>query len=221
MASTTSEAVSRKEVLYRYAYWLAVITVFYNILEGLVSVFVGFEDETITLFGFGLDSFVEVISGVGIWHMVRRLRENTSGDPDRFERQALRVTGTAFYLLTAGLLVTAAYDLYSGHRPETTFWGIVIAAVSIGTMWVLIHYKVRVGRELGSQPILADASCTKTCLYLSVVLLLASVGYALTGIGGIDSAGAIGIAWFSFREGREAFEKAKGKSCSCHRCPGE
>jgi len=53
-------------------------------------------------------------------------------------------------------------------------------------------------------------------LYLSVVLLAASAGYELTGIGLIDSAGALGIAWISLREGREAFEKSKGSwTCGC------
>jgi divalent metal cation (Fe/Co/Zn/Cd) transporter len=82
-------------------------------------------------------------------------------------------------------------------------------------MWMLIHFKVKVGRRFGSEALLADAACTKTCLYLSVILLVASVGYEVTGIGVLDSIGAMGIAFFSFKEGRESFEKAKGKSCGC------
>jgi len=135
--------------------------------------------------------------------------------PDRFESTALRITGSAFYLLTAGLALTAGLNLYQGNAPETTFWGIVVGSVSIATMWALIHFKMKVGRELHSDAIIADAACTRTCLYLSVILLVASVGYELTGIGGIDSVGGIFIAWFAFREGREAFEKAQGKACSC------
>lgn len=82
-------------------------------------------------------------------------------------------------------------------------------------MWVLIYFKVKVGRQLNSDAILEDANCTKACLYLSLILLLASVGFELTGIGGIDSIGAVLIAIFSFREGREAFEKSRGESCHC------
>jgi divalent metal cation (Fe/Co/Zn/Cd) transporter len=202
--------------LYRLASLLALITIFYNLGEGLVSVFFGLEDETVALFGFGLDSFVEVISGLGIWHMVRRVRNHgTDADPDRFERTALRITGSAFYVLAAGLTLTAAVNLYTRHAPETTLWGVIIASVSIVTMWLLIHYKVKVGKALGSDAIIADANCTKTCLYLSVILLVSSVGYEVTGIGGLDAAGALFIAWFSFREGREAFEKARGKGCAC------
>lgn len=206
-----------KASLYAWASVLALITIFYNMAEGLISVFFGIEDETYTLFGFGLDSFIEVISGIGIWHMIKRLRMAPYEAPDRFEQRALRITGTAFYLLSFGLLVISAYNLYQGHQPETTFWGIVIALVSIMTMWALIHYKVSVGRRLKSAAILADANCTKACLYLSVVLLIASAGYELTGIGGVDAVGAVFIALFSFREGREAFHKAKGQSsCGCN-----
>jgi divalent metal cation (Fe/Co/Zn/Cd) transporter len=75
---------------------------------------------------------------------------------------------------------------------------------------------MRVGRQLQSDAIIADANCTKTCLYLSFVLLLASAGYAATGIGGLDSLGAVAISVFAFRERREAFEKARGKNCSCN-----
>ncbi len=205
--------------LYKKALLLAKITVFYNIIEGIVSIFFGMNDETLSLFGFGLDSFVEVISGIGIWHMVSRTMKQPASDPDAFEKTALKVTGTAFYLLAAGLIITAAVNLYQGHRPETTFWGIVISLISIATMWALVRFKLQVGKKLASDAIIADAGCTKTCLYLSFALLLASAGYALTGIGGIDSAGAAAIAIFAFREGRESFEKAEGKTCSCH-CGG-
>ena len=203
--------------LLQWAYALALITVFYNTAEGMVSVFFGMEDKTIALFGFGVDSFVEVISGLGIWHMVRRMRRNGDEAVDRFERRALKVTGSAFYLLTAGLIITSVAGLYQDHKPDTTFWGIVISLISILSMWLLIHYKVKVGRGLQSQAILADAACTKVCVQLSVVLLLASAGYKLTGIGWFDSVGALVIAGLSFREGREAFENAEGNAeCCCN-----
>lgn len=201
--------------LYRIASQLALVTIFYNIGEGVVSVWLGAADETIALFGFGLDSFVEVISGIGIWHMVRRLSSGDNPDPDRFEQRALRITGGSFYLLAAGLAATAVITIIQEHKPETTFWGIVVSVVSILTMWLLMHYKHKVGKALNSQAILADAACTRTCLQLSVVLLAASAGYALTGIGWLDSLGSLLIAFLSLREGKEAFEKARGIACSC------
>jgi divalent metal cation (Fe/Co/Zn/Cd) transporter len=205
----------RLQQLYRTASLLALITVLYNILEGVVSVWFGAEDEAISLFGFGLDSFVEVISGIGIWHMVRRLGTGAPADRDPFEQRALRITGGAFFLLAAGLTATAVLSILRGHHPETTSWGVIIALVSIASMWLLMHYKVKVGTSLNSPAILADAACTRTCLQLSLVLLAASAGYLLTGIGWLDAAGTLAIALLSVREGREAFAKARGLSCGC------
>jgi len=202
--------------LYARATLLAGVTIGYNIVEGLVSVFFGLADDTVALFGFGLDSFVEVISGVGIWHMMRRLRASTDGEgADRFEKTALRVTGAAFYLLAGGLILTAAWNFTAGRAPETTFWGIVVSAVSIVTMWLLIRLKLSVGRALGSAAIIADAACTRACLALSFVLLASSLGYEATGIRHVDTLGALAIAALAWREGREAYEKARTGTCSC------
>jgi hypothetical protein len=45
---------------------------------------------------------------------------------------------------------------------------------------------------------------------MSVVLLLASLIYQVTGIGYADSLGALGLIYFAVQEGRESFEKAEG-----------
>lgn len=204
----------RKEA-YRFASVLAIITIAYNIIEGLFSVYFGLEDGSMALFGFGVDSFVEVISGIGIWHMVQRIRNRGQENLDQFEQTALKITGTGFYVLAIGLAITAAMNLYQGHKPDTTFWGIVISVISIVTMWLLIHYKVKVGTQLRSEAILSDAACTRACLQLSIVLLLASVGYEITRISGIDAVGTLLIAGLCLREGKEAFEKAKAKNLAC------
>ena len=119
---------------YKWATTLALITIFYNLIEGVVSVFFGYEDGTVALFGFGIDSFVEVISGLGIWHMIRRMKQNSSANHDAFEKTALKITGTAFYILTAGMIITSLVNIYEGYMPKTTLWGIVVAEISILTM---------------------------------------------------------------------------------------
>lgn len=194
---------------------LAVFTIFYNLVEGAVSVWFGAADETLALFGFGVDSFIEVISAVGVWHMLRRIRSNSGETRDEFEQRALRITGTSFYLLSAGLVLTAAINIYQQHKPEATLPGVIISSLSISFMWFLIHHKTRVGIALNSPAILADAACSKACVYLSLVLLAASLGYELTGIGSLDALGALFIAWLTWREGRESFQKAAGMDCSC------
>ena len=206
-----------KEKYLNIAIVWAVVTVFYNLIEGIASVYFGAEDKTLALFGFGLDSFVEVVSGVGIWHMVLRIKKNGSENRDNFEKIALRITGTMFYLLAVGLVIFSIVNLLYTNHPETTFWGIVVSSISIITMWLLVWQKKRVGNILQSDAIIADANCTKTCLQLSVVLLIASIGYEIFRIGSIDIVGSMLISWFAFKEGKESFEKAKNKNicCSC------
>lgn len=201
---------------YRFAAFLSLFTILANIVEGVASTLLGFRDESLVLFGFGIDSFIEVLSAIGITIMIIRIMRNPESVKTGFEISALRITGVSFYLLAAGLVATGVYNLVTGARPETTLWGIVISIISLSVMIFLYKAKLHVGRKLDSDPIIADANCTKACIYMSGVLLVASLLYHFTGIGFIDTIGALGIAYFSFTEGREAFEKAAGKEeCNC------
>jgi divalent metal cation (Fe/Co/Zn/Cd) transporter len=207
-----------KKNLYQLAFILALFTIIYNIIEGFISIYFGYEDESLTLFGFGSDSFIEVISGLGIAHMVLRIKLNPNSNRDNFEKTALRITGFSFYALVIGLVGTSIYNIWTAHKPETTFWGVIISMVSIVIMWVLIIAKKKIGKQLDSEAILADAECTKVCIYMSIILLISSGIYKLTNLAYIDSIGTLGLAYFSLKEGKECFEKAKhNKYCSCEK----
>ncbi len=200
---------------YKRAYILSLFTIFYNIIEGAVSMVLGYEDETLSLFGFGADSFIEVISGTGIAIMILRIKHNPNSPKSKFEKTALRITGTAFYILSAALLAGIVTNLSTHHKPETTIWGVVISLTSIAVMIWLMNAKRRIGESLHSEPIIADANCTKICVYMSLVLLISSLVYELTGFAYADVIGAAGLIYFSISEGREAFEKVKGKKNCC------
>jgi divalent metal cation (Fe/Co/Zn/Cd) transporter len=205
-----------QDKLYRKAYLLSLFTIFYNIIEGLVSMAFGFRDETLSLFGFGADSFIEVMSGIGIAVMITRIKQNPDSPKGRFETTALRITRTAFYLLSAGLIAGIVLNIIHHEKPVTTLWGVIISSISIAVMIWLMNAKKSIGKKLNSQPVISDANCTKICVYMSVVLLLASLVYELTGFSYADIIGAAGLTYFSFSEGREAFEKASGKECDCN-----
>lgn len=204
------------EKLLNFAIILSAITIIYNLAEGLISVYFGTGDETLALLGFGVDSFVEVISGIGIAHMIFRMKYAKVQTRDSFEQTALRVTGTAFYLLTAGLLTGSVFNIINNVKPETTVPGIIIAIISILTMYWLMSTKLKVGKALSSDAIIADANCTKTCFYLSFILLVSSGLYELFNIAYFDVLGSLGIAYFAFREGKEAFEKARTGNLLCN-----
>jgi len=197
------------------AFALSIITIIYNMAEGLFSITFGIEDETLALLGFGVDSFVEVISGLGIAHMIWRMKFGGGNTTDRFERQALRITGFSFYLLASGLIAGATINLIQNNQPVTTIVGVIISIISILTMFFLMRYKLKIGKILNSDAIIADAYCTRSCFYLSIILLTSSGLYEIFQIGYIDTIGSLGIAWFAISEGREAFKKSKSANLSC------
>ncbi|MGD0754094.1 MAG: cation transporter [Bacteroidales bacterium] len=201
--------------LYKFAYQLSLFTIFYNIIEGIVSMILGYKDETLTLLGFGVDSFIEVMSGIGIAMMILRIKQYPDSPKSAFEIKALKITGTAFYLLSAGLFAGIVLNLIHHNKPETTLWGVIISLVSIAVMVWLMNAKKKTGKQLNSQPIIADSNCTKICLYMSLVLLASSLVYELTGFAYADVIGAAGLIYFSITEGKEAFEKVKVKECIC------
>ena len=204
------------EKSFKTALILSIITIGYNLAEGIISTIFGATDETLALFGFGIDSFVEVLSGVGITHMILRLKKHPIEERDHFEVTALKITGIAFYILVAGLMVGAVITIAYASEPKTTLSGIIISTVSIATMYILYRQKLKVGTYLNSEPIISDANCTKTCFYLSFILLGSSTFYELFKIPYIDAIGSLGIAWYAFKEGKEAIQKAKTKELSCN-----
>jgi len=194
--------------LLRTAFLLSITTIGYNLIEGVVSITFSASEDTLTLFGFGVDSFIEVVSAVGIAHMIYRMRRRSIERWDTFEGTALRITGASFFILAAGLCIGSLIIVLEGITPSSTLPGVIIALVSIATMYVLYTVKLSTGRKLQSDAIIADAGCTKTCFYLSFILLVASGLHEFFQLPFVDTLGSLGIAWYAFKEGREAFEKA-------------
>jgi len=87
--------------LYNQAFLLSLLslfTIFYNLFEGILSMVLGVSDETLSLFGFGADSFIEVISGIGIAMMIMRIRQNPESNNCRCQLHkgmCLHVAGIA------------------------------------------------------------------------------------------------------------------------------
>lgn len=215
--ATLPSEIHTSDKLYKFALYLSIFTIIYNIAEGLISMWLGYSDESLTLFGFGVDSFIETISGIGIAAMVMRIWRNPLSKKSQFEVTALKITGWSFYGLSAGLLVSALLSIISGREPESTFWGMIISVISIAAMLVLIHYKKKIGTALNSKAIIADANCNVVCVYMSLTLLASSFLYEWFSLPYIDAAGALGLVYFSIKEGRECFDKARtlSDSCSC------
>lgn len=205
--------------LHKRAMILSWLTVGYNVLEGIVSIAAGAAAGSIALVGFGLDSFVESLSGlIMVWRFTGA-RERSEEDEERRERRAAKLVGWTFFLLGAYVAYESIHKLWTGERPEPSILGIVIAVVSLITMPALWWAKVRTAKAFGSRSLSADAKQTMACTMLSAALLLGLGLNAWAGLWWADPAIGLVIAIFLFREGYETLHEEKLCSC-CGPCGG-
>jgi len=186
---------------------LEYLTVGWNLIEGAIAITAALAAGSVALLGFGIDSFVESVSGsVLVW----RLRAEAADDRDeeaieRIERRAERLVGFSFLALAAYIVFDAGTTLLNQERPDASPVGMALTAVSIGAMLWLARAKRRTAAELGSRALAADAEQTQACWYLSIVVL-AGIGLnALFGWWWADPAAALGVGVLLVREGREAW----------------
>lgn len=200
----TPMSAGRRQTLSRRAQLLALASVAYNVLEAVIAIAAGLVAGSIALIGFGLDSVVEVSSGlIVLWQFRHHL-------PEERERKALRLMAIAFFALAAMVSMGAVRALLGGHEPETSLVGIGLAVASLIIMPLLSWAQRRTGRQLGSNAVVADGTQTLLCTYLSAVLLVGLVLDATLGWSWADPVAALVIAAVAAREGVEAWQ---GRGC--------
>jgi len=198
--------------LSRRALLLSYFTVAYNVLEGVLSIVAGGLASSIALVGFGMDSFIESISG-GI--MIWRFRQTrlSEAEEKKVEARAVKLVGWSFFVLAAYVLFEAAKKLITREVPEPSLFGIIIAATSLVVMPVLFIAKQRTGRRLGSRSLLADSKQTLACTFMSFALLLGLLANRLFGFWQADPVVGLFIGAWLVREGVETLKE--GRLCSC------
>lgn len=190
----------------RRARLLAATSVGYNTIEAVVAVAAGVVAGSVALLGFGLDSIVEVSSGlIVLWQFRHPL-------PESRERVALRLMAMAFFGLAAFIGVESVRALLSGHEAAHSTIGIVLASASVVVMPVLSWAQRRTGRQLGSRAVEADGTQTLLCTYLSAAVLAGLVLNSALGWWWADPLAGLVIAAVALREGREAW---RGEECGC------
>ena len=198
-------------MLLRRAVQLEILTLTYNILECVVAIAAGWAAGSIALLGFGYDSAIESASA---WMVLRRLRaERHGGDADAHEtaeRRAERFVGFTLFALCAYVAYESILTLAERRIAEDSFVGVGLAALSLLIMPVLAIAKRRTGIALGSRALVADASETLACAYLSFTLLLGLILNATLGWWWADPVAALVMVPWIFREAREAWEGEEG-----------
>jgi len=186
---------------------MAFFTVGYNLLEGGLSMYGAVISGSNALTGFGLDSFVESLSGmVMVWRFWKFDPTSDEEEFEQIERRAARLVGYSFYVLGGYVIIDSAYGLYRHEVPETSLIGIGLAVASMIFMPILFVLKYRLGKAIGSRSLLADSKETLACLMLSVALLIGLAGSWFWRFWWIDSVAAIIIALLILREGYETLE---------------
>lgn len=190
----------------RRAQRLAMASVAYNLLEGIIAVAAGTVAGSVALVGFGLDSVVEVSSGlVIVWQFRHEV-------PQSRERLAQRLIAVSFLALSAYVTVESVSALAGSRDPDVSVVGIALAATSLALMPWLSWAQRRTGRRLHSGSVVADSKQTLLCTYLSAVLLVGLLLNATLGWGWADPIAGLVIAAVAAKEGREAW---RGDACGC------
>ncbi len=190
---------------------LEYFTIAWNSLEGLVALIAGVIAGSISLVGFGIDSFIEVTSGAALlWRMSV---DADAESRERNEKLSLRIVGVCFIALAAYVLYESVSDLVARKAPQHSLPGIILACVSLVVMPLLSRAKKRVGNELGSRAMKGDARQTDFCVYLSAVLLAGLVLNAALGWWWADPVSALVMTPIIAKEG---FGALKGEPhCEC------
>lgn len=196
---TEGVTADRRAALHRRVRLIVGITITYNVLEGIIAVSAGAAASSAALIGFGLDSFIEVLSAVAVaWQFTRK-------DPERWEKPTVRAIGIAFFALAAYVTVDAILALAGVDSVEHSPVGIAIAVASLIVMPALAWVEFRTGRELGSRSVQADATQLLLCVYLSGTVLVGLLLNSLFGWAWADSVAALVVAALAVREGVEAW----------------
>ncbi|MDV8005807.1 cation transporter [Rhodococcus sp. IEGM 1318] len=200
------QSAARRALLSRRIRIFVAITISYNVVEAIIALTEGTRVSSAALFGFGLDSVIEVSSAAAVaWQF-------SAPDPASREKSALRVIAFSFFGLAAYVSFDAIRSLFGLGEARHTTVGIVLAAVSLAIMPTLSYAQRRAGRELGSLSAVADSKQTLLCTYLSAVLLVGLLLNSLLGWSWADPIAALVIAVIAVKEGINAW---KGDPC----CP--
>jgi divalent metal cation (Fe/Co/Zn/Cd) transporter len=192
-------AALRKGVL------LAGVTVAYNALEGVVAILAGLVAGSVALTGFGVDSVIEVASGVVVWWRLRAELGRPALGP-LAECRAARGAGLLLLALAGYLVVESGRRLVLGDRPNTSVIGLVVTTLSLVVMPLLARAKLRVADALSSRALRADAHETIVCAWLSLTTLLGLALNAVLGWWWADPVAALAMLPLIVREAVEALE---------------
>ena len=191
---------------------LSYFTVIYNIIEGVVSIFSGSSLNSVSLIGFGFDSFIESISGTVVIWKTKKGATNSHDDP--IEAKAIKLISFSFFILGGYVLYESIQKLLTHEAPHQSWLGIAIASISIVVMLGLYYQKKRIGLTTHNRALVADSKQTLACIWLSITLLIGLGSNYLFGLWWTDAVAGIIIASLLFKEGYFTYKEKHLCGCS-------
>lgn len=170
-----------------------------NIVITIIKLAVGFATGALSVIADGTHSIVDSSSNIiglaGLWIASRPPDENHPYGHRKYETVATLAIG-AMLLLVSWEIVKGIFDrLTSSSTPSVETLDIVIMAATFVFNLIIVLYETREGKRLGSDILLADATHTRTDLFvtLSVVISLVATQF---GFGWVDVIVASGVVLF-------------------------
>ncbi len=189
----------------RTAIRLELFTVGYMVLEALAALGIGFLTRSASLETFGLDSLIEIASGlVLLWRLNAEWKGRDPESVERVEHRAARLAGVSLLLLAVYVALESLDTLLTRAEAEPSLWGIGLALLSLGIMPLLGKLKLGAADRIRSRALHADAFENITCAYLSLTLLLGLTANYLFKWWWADPIAALVMVYFILREAREA-----------------
>lgn len=170
----------------------------WNAMEVVVTITLGVQAGSLALIAFGLDSVVEIFASTVV---IRSLHDDRDDPGDRRVHRSLRLIAVAFWVLAAFLVVISIRGLVRGDRPDSSPLGVAYLALTAVAMFGLAGLKRVTARDLGSEPLQAEASLTFLDGCLSTGILTALVLNAWLGWWWTDATAALVVAVYAINEG--------------------
>ena len=198
---------------------LLIVTILYNVGEGLVALWSGVVAGSIALVAFGADSYLEVAAAsLVLWRVSIQDEEYA----ERIEGRVVRFIGWTFIALSAAIVFQSTWALVNGAGAEESLVGIVLSVLSVTVMPLIALWKLQIAAKGNLQSIAIEAKETIACSALSITLLVGLVANALVGWWWLDAVTALLLVPWLVREGLEGI---RGETChdglqlcSCRPC---
>ncbi|KRK83527.1 hypothetical protein FC78_GL001484 [Companilactobacillus bobalius DSM 19674] len=180
--------------------------------EFIVGFYSGIKAGSILLIAFGLDSFLEIISGSTlIWRLKKEFNNDSVEQIENAERKSSLIVGSVLLLLSAYVVAVSFFNLITHQAADTSISGISIAIASVLLMPFFTFKKRSLGKSISSDALIEDGMCNITCAYMAGTVLLGAILTALFGLWWVDSIAALVLVYFIANEGLESFKNGLNK----------